>query len=98
LSIAELAPLIFVWVRRFVETISKHSVVHSKLLATFSRQLDGAMCGRCAVRILLSLLGLLSSILVELTALANALQDLLPVLVGLQLRDDDFAGRDTDGY
>jgi hypothetical protein len=34
---------------------------------------------------------------VRLTALANTLEDLLTVLVGLELGDDDLAGRNTNG-
>lgn len=51
--------------------------------------------GRPDVR---SLLSLLLSLLVRLATLADALQDLLPVLVGLQLGDNNFAGCDTKGY
>lgn len=38
------------------------------------------------------------SLLVSLTALANALEDLLAVLVALQLGDDDLGGGDADGH
>lgn len=43
-------------------------------------------------------LALRPSLLVRLTALADALEDLLAVLVGLELGDDDFGGGDADGH
>jgi hypothetical protein len=43
-------------------------------------------------------LALLTLLLVRLPALSNTLEDLLTVLVGLELRDDDLAGRDADGH
>jgi hypothetical protein len=38
------------------------------------------------------------ALLVRLAALADTLEDLLTVLVGLQLGDDNLAGRNANGY
>lgn len=47
----------------------------------------------CHLRFMTTLLlSLLPSLLVVLSSLANTLQDLLPILVGLQLGDDNLAG------
>lgn len=54
------------------------------------------MFNRLCRSVLLVLLGL--GLLVRLTALADSFEDLLPVFVKLEFRDDNFARVDADRY